>query len=305
MGEEAEAQSTEGEAVKSEETQEEAELEVVRTGEAGSQPAKKRGFGVERRINKLNARVSDARQGEAAATAEADRLREQNKLLTLALDQAKEKQERAAPPDPNDFDQGARDPRYAEALDAHTRRIAVDELEKRKADFTPAPVTDGGKLIQAQRNHYERAAALKVKDFEQTEDDVIGILGKDVVNEIIKSVPKSEVVTYYLGKNPDEAEAIKHLIDTGNAVEATLRLGSLSAELTTRPKGSSEPTPDPDVELQGSSPAAGTEGKLLQTRYNKALAESQQGGAAGQAAFRKMLEIKRQARKDGVTLNVE
>lgn len=225
------------------------EVEIVLAGEDGSQPAKNpRGF--KRRVNKLNERVQAANERTDEVSRELEIERQKNKILELALSQGKE--DESGPPDPNEFDEGAADPKYRKALNDYTTSIVQQELEKAKpAEPTPAPVpTVNPELQEKQSAHYERAEKLPVKDYEAVEDVAIDILGKENVNHIINNIPNSELLMFHLGKNPDKAREIVDTIKT-NPIAGVLELGNLSARLQVKPAGNREPVPSPDEELEG------------------------------------------------------
>jgi len=240
------------------EQQEPTEVEVVLDGDDGSQPDKQ--HGIRKRINKLNKKVAQAEGTTADAEQELATEREKNKLLRLALDQ-KAPVEAATPPDPEDFDEGVRDPKYIRALTDYNQPMIAAEVQKQTAGLTPAQVdtVDPG-LERKQTHHYERASDLGAKDFEETEDKAIEILGNDTVNQVINNFKKSELLLYYLGKNPGKAEEIAQLIKT-NPIMGVAELGRMEARLSAKPKSITEPTPDPDEELQGGSPSASKSNK--------------------------------------------
>lgn len=277
------------------EQQETPEVEVVLEGGDGSQPDTQ--HGIRKRINKLNNKVVKA---EGATTDAEQRLalsEEKNKLLTLALEQ-KKPAEVATPPDPADFDDGARDPKYVRALNEYNQPIIAAEVQKQTANLTPAPVdTVDRDLERKQTKHYERAAVLGAKDFDETEDKAIEILGNDTVNQLIRNFDKSELVLYYLGKNPAKAEEIAQLIKT-NPIAGVAELGRMEARLSAKPKSTTEPTPDPDEELQGGSPGAAKSNKF-QRKLDKAR-EDATDGASGR--MQDIADIKKEAKEAGVAV---
>ncbi len=208
------------------------------------------------------------------------------------------------PPDPIDFDGGVQDPKYAQALRDFNQPLIAAEVDKRVSALPVASQTQGAPsnpdLERRQRQHYERAQEMKAKDFEETEDKAIAILGNEVVNHLIQSSEKSHIVLYYLGKNPDIAEDIKSLIDT-DPVKATLQLGRLEAELSVKPKADLEPTPDPDTELQGGTPSAGQNNKF-QKKLNRLRDKAAEGGGGGNKAMLAISNLKREAKEAGVTI---
>ena len=275
------------------EQQEATEFEVVLDGADGSQPDTQRG--IRKRINKLNNKVADA-QDQASHADEALAVeREKNKLLQLALEQSHQA-EVPLPPDPSDYDDGARDPNYIRSLNEYNQPMIAAEVHRQTANLAPVQVeTIDPSLVKRQTKHYERASELGAKDFDEVEDKAISILGNEVVNHLINNSDESHLVLYYLGKNPGQAEEIAGLIKT-NPVKATLQLGQLSAKLSVKPRANSEPTPDPDDELKGGSPSAGQSNKH-QRIVDDARKKAQENGN-----IKLVLEAKKAAREAGVTV---
>jgi len=256
------------------------EAEIVLAGDEGSQPGNEN-LGIRRRVNKLNAKVAAAQDSKTAAEAALDVEKERNRLLQLALDQ----QGDGTPeiPDPNDFDDGAADPKYISALQAHITKGVLENVEKSQA-AQPAPQR-APDLEAKQVKHYKRADTLKVRDYDDTEDKAITILGQDISNQVIASTEKSPEILYYLGKNPGRAEEIAELIKT-DPIKGVLEIGKLEARLTVKPKAPSDPAPDPDAELEGGvSPKAATD---YERKLDKLRTKAQEtGDLAPIIAFKK------------------
>ena len=123
---------TEGQEVaEGEEGQEEEapEIEIVLAGDEGSQPENQSNLGIRKRVNKLNAKVSAAVEGESQANAELETMRQKNELLQLALEQQNAAPAKpSGPPDPFDFDDGAKDAKYVDALKQYNRDFFQAEM---------------------------------------------------------------------------------------------------------------------------------------------------------------------------------
>lgn len=221
----------------------------------GSQPKTKRpNRGFSRRVNKLNRR-NDASQLEASHATEAlETERQKNRLLQLALDQKSEAGPATAP-DPSKFDDGVSDPRYIQANNDFLLNRAGENAKKHIPKQEPqTPQTDYA-LERKQTTHYENAEKLGVSDYETVEDKAIEILGNDIVNQLIASNDRSHLILYHLGKNPSKAEDIADLVKT-NPIRGVMELGALGEGLkVVRGKAKTEPAPDPDDELEGTSPS--------------------------------------------------
>lgn len=225
------------------------EVEIVLKGDEGSQPAQSN-LGIRNRVRKLNAKVSAAQAGESQASSELATEREKNKLLQLALNQQKASPK--GPPDPNDFDDGAKDAKYVEALEAHNREFFQSEMEKHTAAQS-TPAANDSALERRQTEHYQAADKLGIPDYEVVEEKAIDILGKQTVNHLIKSLDNSPKLLYFLGKNPGKAEEIAEMLTGGDTVKAILEIGALSAGLIAQPKAKRKAAPDPDDDLEGAS----------------------------------------------------
>ena len=234
-------------------TEEAEEIEIVLAGEEGSQPENQNNLGIRKRVNKLNAKVNAAEGVADEANSALETERQKNKLLQLALDQQNSTPAQpTGPPDPFDYDDGAKDAKYIEALDNHNQRFFEAQME-RHTKAQPDP--NAGKALEArQTSHYEAADKLGVTDYDEVEDRAIAILGRETVNKLIADLPNSPSVMYYLGINTDKTEQIAEMLRT-SPVKGVLELGRLSAGITAQPKSKRKPAPDPDAELQGSSVA--------------------------------------------------
>ena len=235
-------------------SQDDQEVEIVLDGDDGSQPAVQNNLGIRKRINKLNTKVNAA-QGEATqATADLENERQKNKLLQMALDQRGEATV-SGPPDPLDYDDGARDDKYATALTDYTNGLVRAEMQRQ----APEPQTNRDLEVK-QTQHYEAADKLGVKDYDDVEGQAVTILGKDTVNRLIGATQNSPRILYYLGKNPDKAQAIADLVKT-DPIKGVMELGVLDARLKVSTKAKRNQAPNPDDELEGAlSPRKTTRG---------------------------------------------
>ena len=275
------------------EVQGEVEVEVVRQGGTGSLPDKQ--HGIRKRINRLNAKVTVAETSQAEIQRELDHEREKSRLLQFAVDQ--KSAEPLVPPDPGEFIDGVRDPQYAEALRKFNEPAIRAEVEKHTANLATTQAAPASPdLERNQRKHYERVAELGAKDYDEVEAEAIAALGKDTAMQLIQNSKASHLVLYYLGKHPEEAEAMKILLET-HPVEGVLQLGQLAGELSVSPRAKSEPAPDPDEELRGGTPSAG-QANAFQKRVDQARKAQRENGGTMDA----ILAIKKEAKEAGATV---
>lgn len=246
--------STEG----TEDPKQDQEFEVVRESK-GSQPKPAGNLGISKRINKLNAKVESAVQGEEKANAELILANERARLLQIQLDQQNESQNQLVQPNPEDFEDGVNDPDYIKkvgefqiAFMTNLSRINAEESTKHTVQ-TQSTAIQSQVLEHKQRKHYEQANKLGMKNYAEAEDKAIEILGTKTVNVIIDNFTEdSHILLGYLGLNPDDAQRIADKIQT-NPIQGVAELGALRSELKIKPK--IKITPDPDNPLPGGSPS--------------------------------------------------
>ena len=282
------SESTESE---QEEGQESPEVEVVHAGDEGSQPEKSN-LGIRKRINKLNAKVSAAEHNETQASEALEVEKQRNKLLQLAVDQARAGGAQTTPkvPDTLDYEDGAGDPRYQAALHEYNQGLIDTAVNKRLASAQQNATTrhdiaeDDRELERRQTSHYQRADKLGVKDYAETEDLAIEALGRDNVNHLIRATDNSEALLYYLGKHPEKATHFADLIER-SPVKAVFELGTLAAGLKIQPRANQNPAPDPDKDLEGATPTSTSD---YERRLDKLRVKAQETGEIGPVlAFKK------------------
>lgn len=230
------------------------EAEITLRSDGGSQPEKDNQIGIRRRINKLNAKREAAEAESSETTQKLAVMDERNRMLQLSIDQMKAQSEATKPPDPNDFDDGALDPKYISAQNAFNQEVIQAAVKKQTDQIVlqqPQPAVSA-ELLQRQERHYKRAAELGNKDFYEVEEKAIGILGKDIVNHLIENSDRSAELLYYLGINSDTAEELAELVKS-HPIKGVLKLGALEADLVVKPAKRNQ-APDPDEELEGSVP---------------------------------------------------
>ena len=295
-GQTVEIEDTDDEQSTENQDQQDQDVEIVIDGKDGSQPKKQqRGFRI--RVNKLNRKIRAAETDASQATEALALSEDKNKLLELAL--AQERENKSAPPNPADFDDGVADPKYVEALHHHNQQVIQAEVRKQTASI-PAPKGDtdvpNPDLERRQTAHYEEAGQLGVKDYDEIEDKAIEVLGTNTVNQIIAASDKSPIILYYLGKNTRKAEEIVDIIET-NPVGAAVEIGRLEERLKVQPQATTQQIPDPDDEILGGSPTAGQANK-----FQKRLDKARETVGEGKADMKTILDIKKAAKEAGVTI---
>lgn len=237
---------------------EDQEIEIVREVE-GSQPSSDSQTGIRKRINKLNSKVDSANEETAEARNDLAAEREKTKILEIALGQAKNAGKVEKAPNPDDFDDGVNDPAYIKKQGDYTQSIIAKQVATQVAEATRQTEdtvnlnAQSQQLQRQQVEHYERAEKIGAKDYAETEDKALAILGNDIANQVIGNFKDSHILLYYLGKNTSEAERLANLL-ISNPIQGVAEFGRLSSQLKIKPKTST--TPEPDEELKGDSPAA-------------------------------------------------
>ena len=201
------------------------------------------------RVNKLNKRFDAKDQENNQLTGDLATANQRNSLLQLQVDQLKSRpSSQDKPPDPNDFDDGAADPKYMDALNSFTDARISGVVQKQLAEHQQ--VQPGRVSEVKQQQHYQRAHNLGIDNYEALEAKAIDILGPEISRRIIDVAPNSERIMAYLGSNPEAAQYHRDQIDT-NPLNGVWELASLRfADIASQPN----PPPNPDTPLQGVSP---------------------------------------------------
>jgi len=264
------------------------EFEIVREGTQPQFTQQQLDNVVGKRVKRLNGKVEKSTEATELANTELALERDKNKILEIALEQARQGKSNAiTAPNPDDFDEGYNDPGFIKKQSEFNnefikRSVAEQVAEATKTTTANADVISKSKTLESkQLKHYERAAKIGAKDYEATEDKALDILGSEVANHVIDNFDDSHILLYYMGKNPAEAERISNLLKS-NPIRGVAELGRLSSELKIKPK--SKVAPNPDEEINGESVANDS---AIERRLNK-LREEARGGD-----MKKLIEFKR------------
>lgn len=227
-------------------------FEFVLRSKDGSQPSSSPQAGIRRRFNTLIARNTATEQQLSTSEAGNSALKAQNDLLQMQVEQLKsgQKLDRTdLPPNPEDFDDGAADPKYVAALQDHNREFIRGVIQ---SEAGPKPIEPERK--RALMAHYERVEELGYKGYDAAEEAVSKIFGAETFRRMIEDVPHTERIVPYLALNPEYAEELAHKLET-NAINGVALLGALGADLIKKPRGRNS-APDPDTDLSGSTSAS-------------------------------------------------
>lgn len=225
-----------------------------------------------KRVKKLNSKVQEVNEQSHQAQTDLDIANNKNKILQIALDQAKGKTvtNQIVKPNKNDFDNGEYDPEFIKQSDEYTQALIDQRVEQAVLKASQTTEQNIGQeqqqkaLLSKQVKHYERADKIGAKDYSDTEDVALGIFGNHYSNQIIENFDDSHIIMYYLGKNPEEARNLKSLIEN-SPVKGVAAIGKLSAELKLKPKQKN--VADPDTEINGDG--SGSNSDALQRQLDK------------------------------------
>ncbi len=220
------------------------EVEIFVEGEEqpSSKPSRKSGF--QKRFSRIAGQRDDA-----LSEVEAERVRRETVEAERDMWRLKATQT-DGPPNEDDFDDPAEF--KAASLKYDDERIAKIAGEQAQAIFekTQGQNTQNQRTSQFNnlaKEHDERAAKLKVDDYDETEEAAVSAMGQDLAEQIIANTDRSEILMYHLGKNPAKAERL-YRMSTENPVKCVMEIGRLENSLKTRPKHSPAASPETVIE---------------------------------------------------------
>lgn len=237
------------------------EVEIVLEGDDEPASKPRRRNKLQQRFSRLTGQRDEARGEVAERDATIARLTEENKLLRLNAEQHLQKA-----PKPEDFetDEQFNDAkaRYDEALiSAKAEEIVNKRLEQSETQTTQ--FRQNRETEAKLREHDDRTESLQVDDYDETEDKAIDVMGEDLSRTIMTTFPKSELLMYYLGKNPVKAESLVALSQV-NPVACVAEIGRLEERLKIKPKTGTAPNPETEVKGGVSSETQGPPGATFE-----------------------------------------
>lgn len=259
-GEEEEQEGSESEP----EAQEPEEYEIVLEGdEQASQEQKQKSVTLPAK------KLADLRASRRESRDEAARLKEEVELLRKQVMSGGKPQQPAAMPtlESVDYDEA----KYQQALAAWHQEQTKAQLQTYNQQLAQEQARNAQKQAQEAEieKHYERAASLKVHDYESAERTVRETLDQmsqdvSVTDLMIAHLGEgSEKVTYFLGRNPDKlSDLVATLQADPSGMRAMVKLGQLQAKLSHQPaKKKISQAPAADEALGGKNGAS--EGAIL------------------------------------------
>lgn len=288
------------------------EIEIGIAGEDEETEAKKkkgRG-GVEKRINELGRKKAEETRRADIAEDKAAELQELLKLKGFAEEHGRDSKTKAptAPvrPKPEDFDLFEEDPKYKTALDEYddarvdariAKRFDENHTETKKSESIAA---DMRKVAARKEEHYgtkvpEFVAKYSVKDYEDRESVCRVILGDKMADQIIKRCSNAHLLFMKWGKQPEELHDLVVLAKT-DPDAALMELGALNKSVIIKNASKQKAAVDEDFDGNIISTDNG-----LQSKYDKALVDVQQGK---KGAMQRVRDISDLARNKKIKLKV-
>jgi len=261
------------------------EVEIVVTGE--DTPASKVPYGLRKRFNKLNGKISAANDVAEEANRKANMLEEENRLLRLSAQSTRQ----TSKPDEDDFETTAEYETAQEEYD-NTRiaKIAKEQAAQiiQASQAQTTQVSNDAQLEASLSSHYTRADTLKMANYEDLEDKAIDVLGNDLAKIIMAKTEKSHLIMAHLGANPAKAEELVELVKS-DPVGALVKAVEIGNTLSIKPKNN---IPDPETKIDPGSPASDWQSRL----------DSARDKATTSGNMDQILAIKREAKDAGITL---
>ena len=246
-----------GEQVKPVVTEEPEAIEIEIEG--GAKPAPRGKSRFEKRLSKKN-------DQNAALQAQINAKDEELKLFRMAQSQT----ESLTEPDEDSFDNDAE---YKVAKKAYNKQI-IEEIAGTKAqELFKAAQQQTTQVNQTQQQeasfseHYRRADAMNIKNFDELEGNAVEILGKDFVQGLIAKTDNSHEIIASIGANPGKAAEIAEIAKT-DVVKAFLKAATF--KINPNLNVSLKQTPDPDTSLSPGEPTGEQSDKKLEALRAKA-----------------------------------
>ena len=249
-----------------------------------------------RRLAKVNKKVDQANERADDADRRVDAKDAEIKLLRDALARTEKPAEAITRPRRDDFDTDAE---FDTAMDAYvdsriesrTGDIVSERLREVEAESSAE--SQANDTLSRQTEHYKRAGALNVEDYEAVEDKAIAALGDDIAKFIMTRSPKSELILYHLGVNTGKAEKLRRQLEADPGSGA-LAIGELGARISLNPATRTE-TPEPAADLEGAAPEVSG---VWQTKVDQMRSDV----ASGKREMKDLIALKKDAQAAGAQL---
>jgi len=230
------------------ETEGEEEVEIVFEGE--DEPTSKPTVPLNKHLKVkklLKGKIEAESQEKSAAEKRAEMLEEELKLYQMK-DQNKPKSR----PKPEDFDtdesyETELDQYYAEKSQEAAAKIVEERLSTQQTQATQTQ--NEQQLEDKLLKHYERAAELKVSNYDEAENRAVELFGLDIAKQIMANYDKAHILLYHFGLPANEAKAQywKGRIES-NPIGGLMELGDYAKGLKQKSKRSTAPDPETKVE---------------------------------------------------------
>lgn len=191
---------------------------AAKTGDESSDKPKKKS-GIQRRVDKLNGRITAAQQEANYWKAEA--LKNATASKQAQVDQAKPAATEGKP-NPDKFDT------HAEYVEALADWKTDQKLMERDRKLEQSKLQDAQAKANEAHSKRLKSFADKTPDFQETLENLEDVPSSPAVREIIISSENGPELLYELAKNPDEAKRIASL----GPLAAAREMGKIEARLS-------------------------------------------------------------------------
>lgn len=226
--------------------------------EGGAKPASRGKSRFEKRLSKKN-------DQNAALQAQINAKDEELKLFRMAQSQTESLTE------PNEDELS--DDEYKVAKKAYDRQMMEEIAGTKAQELFKAAQQQTTQVNQTQQqeasfsDHYKRADAMNIKNFDELEGNAVDILGKDFVQGIIAKTDNSHEIIASIGASPGKAAEIAEIAKT-DVVRAFLKAATF--KINPNLNVSLKRAPDPDVSLSPGEPSGDQSDRKLEALRAKA-----------------------------------
>jgi hypothetical protein len=171
--------------------------------------------------------------------------------------------------------------KFSQAMDGWYAKKA--EYDRREAELEAQRKAQQDAIAKVHERYQESKSALKVKDFDEVEEEVIAHLPEVYQGLILQAADNPGLVVYALGKNPKKLAELASIKDP---VKFAASIGKLEKDLKVT-KGKSSVKPAPEKTVRSTVSASASQAQLDRLR--------QEALKTGDVS--KVLEYKRQMKK--------
>ncbi|WP_299083064.1 hypothetical protein [uncultured Paraglaciecola sp.] len=233
------------------------ENEIVLAGQEGSPPSTANKPSSDGQHSNTDAVIKRMRRKRERLDAENETLRRENEQLRRHAqgggNTQGDRRTLQLPNRPTRAESGYDEEKFDAAMAEWT-----DKVTDIKVQAGLQQANQGQRVVAAQqreqtalKQYAENANALKVPDFNDTQEDALDVLGADFGTMLARELPSdAPKLVYFFGKNPEEAVRYREMFDN-NPGGTTFELGKLAERLVIKRKQSSAAAPEDRIDGQG------------------------------------------------------